>query len=65
MTISNLSPFENVLGGLSRFIKLIQWMHGVAHEAIHDRDVVKTGCRCGGMPQDHASDRQGIEIPGW
>ena len=65
MTTSDLSPFENVLGGLSHFIKLIQWMYGVTHGAIHDRDVVKTGCRYGGMPQEQASDRQGIEIPGW
>lgn len=60
-----LSPFENVIGGLSRFIKLIQWIYGAAHRAIHDRDVVKTGCRFGGMPQNHANDRQRIEIPGW
>ena len=45
MTISRLSPFENVPDGLSHFIKLIQWMHGMAHAVVHDRDVVKTGCR--------------------
>ena len=41
MTIDGLFPFENVPGGLSHFIKLIQWMHGVARKAVHDRDDVK------------------------